>query len=107
VTNLLENALAYTQDNGDVTVGTSLQGEWVELWVEDRGPGVSDAEKGHVFDKFFRGASSSSSPSGTGLGLAITREIVRTHGGDVRVEDARPHGARFVMTLPTRVEGLQ
>jgi len=104
VTNLLENALAYSGQSGDVTIGTRLQGDWVELWVEDHGLGVSDAEKAVVFDKFFRGAASASIPSGTGLGLAITREIVRTHGGDVRVEDAIPHGARFVMSLPTRVE---
>ena len=71
------------------------------IWVEDRGPGVPDAEKERVFEKFYRGSASAAvSPSGTGLGLAIAHEIARTHGGRVWVEDARPNGARFVISLP-------
>jgi signal transduction histidine kinase len=66
---------------------------------------VPDAEKASVFEKFYRGpAALASDPSGTGLGLAIANEIVRTHGGTLRVEDARPHGARFVLTIPASAE---
>ena len=72
------------------------------IWVEDLGPGIAPEEHDAVFEKFYRGHSTSGhAPSGTGLGLAITREIVRSHGGTIRVEDVVPHGARFVIALPS------
>jgi signal transduction histidine kinase len=61
---------------------------------------VADGEKQRVFEKFYRGAASAGVPSGTGLGLTIVREIARAHGGRAWVEDAHPHGARFVVSLP-------
>jgi signal transduction histidine kinase len=76
------------------------------MWVEDEGPGVAPEERELVFGKFHRGRSAASVPSGTGLGLAITREIVRFHGGRVWVEDVLPHGARFVVTIPTERPAL-
>ena len=80
-TNLVENALAYSPPGSSVTVGAEQRGDALELWVEDRGPGVPNHEKTRVFDKFYRGEASASVPGGTGLGLAIAREIVRSHGG--------------------------
>ncbi len=100
VRNLLENALLYS-DGSEVEVGASANGGSASLWVRDEGPGVPDAEHKAVFEKFYRGAATQTqAPSGTGLGLAITREIVRAHGGTVRVENVTPHGACFVVTLP-------
>jgi two-component system sensor histidine kinase KdpD len=104
LSNLVENALLYSPDSTMVIVGARVLDRAVELWVEDKGRGVPGAEKPHVFEKFYRGSASATVPSGTGLGLAITREIVRTHGGTIRVEDAEPHGARFVMTIPLDAE---
>ena len=101
LSNLVENALLYSPHEAVVIVGARPVRGGVELWVEDAGPGVSDADKPHIFEKFYRGESSASVPSGTGLGLAITREIVRTHDGTLRVEDAEPKGARFVLLIPT------
>lgn len=104
LSNLVENALIYSPAGTMVTVGARPHRETVELWVIDSGPGVPDAEKPRVFEKFYRGSASASAPSGTGLGLAIAREIVRTHGGTLRVEDAEPHGARFILTIPSTAE---
>ncbi len=98
--NLVENALLYSPVSMPVVVGARPFRGAVELWVADSGPGIPDSEKPRVFEKFYRGTSSASVPSGTGLGLAITREIVRTHDGTVRVEDASPNGARFVLVIP-------
>lgn len=100
LSNLVENALAYGPADGPVTVGARVLGHEAIVWVEDGGPGVPDDEKDEVFEKFFRGSAASAVPGGTGLGLAITREIVRTHGGRVWVEDAEPRGARFIVALP-------
>ena len=107
LSNLVENALVYSPADGEVTVGARPNGDTVSLWVEDAGPGVPDAEKVRVFDKFYRGAASAGVPSGTGLGLAITREIVRTHDGTLKVEDAEPQGARFALTIPIAHEETQ
>lgn len=102
--NLLENALAYSGAGQSVRVGASADAHEVRMWVEDTGPGVAAEERTAIFDKFYRGKASSTVPSGTGLGLAITREIVKSHGGRIWVEDVEPHGARFVIAL-TREEG--
>jgi two-component system, OmpR family, sensor histidine kinase KdpD len=100
VTVLVENALAYSGVKEPVIVGAARRGDAVEIWVQDHGPGIADNEKEQVFEKFYRGAASANVPGGTGLGLAIAREIVRSHGGRLWVEDVQPHGARFVMMLP-------
>jgi two-component system sensor histidine kinase KdpD len=99
--NLLENALLYA-DESPVTIGARGWNQGVRLWVEDQGPGVPADEHEAVFEKFYRGQrTGGSAPSGTGLGLAISREIVRSHGGSIRIEDVATHGARFVITLPS------
>ena len=104
LSNLVENALAYSPADSPVQVAARRAGSGIELSISDVGPGVSDAEKAQVFEKFYRGEASASAPAGTGLGLAITREIVRTHDGTLRVEDAQPRGARFVLRIPSSPE---
>jgi two-component system sensor histidine kinase KdpD len=98
--NVVENALAYSPAGTPVVVAAREEAGEVLVAVEDAGPGVADADKLRVFEKFYRGAASAQAPGGTGLGLAIAREIVRTHGGRMWVEDVRPTGARFVIALP-------
>jgi two-component system sensor histidine kinase KdpD len=104
LSNLVENALAYSPPPAAIIVGAQRHGEIVEVAVTDVGPGVPDAEKARIFEKFYRGSASGNVPSGTGLGLAIAREIVRTHDGTLRVEDVDPHGACFVLTVPVAHE---
>ena len=100
IQNLLENALLYADDSA-VTIGARGWTQGVRLWVEDQGPGVPPDEHEAVFEKFYRGQRTGGhAPSGTGLGLAIAREIVRSHGGTIRIENVVPRGARFVITLP-------
>ena len=53
-----------------------------------------------IFDKFQRGSAGSLAHGGTGLGMTIASEIVRYHGGRIRIEDVQPHGSRFVIELP-------
>ena len=104
--NLLENALLYAGDATAVTVGARAWNEGTRLWVEDQGPGVPADEHEAVFEKFYRGRTATERViSGTGLGLAITREIVRSHGGSISLEDVKPHGARFVIVLPAMPAG--
>jgi len=99
VSNLLDNALKYTSKGGTVTASVERQGDQVVLSVKDTGPGISDHDLPHVFDRFFRGDRSRSLP-GTGLGLNLTLAIARAHGGDVKVTSVPGQGSTFTMTLP-------
>ncbi|HEY3298517.1 MAG TPA: sensor histidine kinase, partial [Armatimonadota bacterium] len=105
--NLIENALDYTDSDTKVYVGASASDSETRIWVEDQGQGISDEEKGRIFEKFYRGTASSKVASGTGLGLAIAKEIVRSHGGKIWVEDVQPHGARFVISMPSGMHEVE
>lgn len=102
--NLLINSLTYGPQDVPVKLGASEEDEYCRIWVEDKGPGIAPDERERIFEKFYRGKSSSRFSSGTGLGLAVSREIVHYHGGRIWVEDAIPHGARFVISLPIEKE---
>jgi two-component system sensor histidine kinase KdpD len=106
VYHLIENALAYSPADQRVVVAVSdgHESRRPTIVVSDRGPGVPEAERMRIFEKFYRGSASAAVPHGTGLGLAIAMEVVARHGGTLRVESARPRGARFVLELPS--EGL-
>jgi two-component system sensor histidine kinase MprB len=95
VGNLLENAAGHSAPGGLVEV--RVEGGVLE--VRDHGPGVPDEDKPHVFDRFYRGASSRGRP-GSGLGLAIVRQAAEAHGGTVEVADAPGGGAVFRLRLP-------
>ena len=102
---LVENALAYAPSGTPVVLGGSSSDDVVRFWVEDSGPGVRPEEKELVFEKFHRGEAGSTVPGGTGLGLTIASDIVRYHGGCIRIEDVKPQGARFVIELPREPQG--
>lgn len=104
VRNLLDNATAYARERVQVELG--LAGRQVVLVVSDDGPGVAEADRERVFERFYRGdpSRSRSGPAGAGLGLAIARAVAEGHGGTLRLEPDGLHtaeqGARFVLRLP-------
>jgi two-component system, OmpR family, sensor histidine kinase MprB len=98
VDNLLDNAAKYSPVQG-ASVEVVLRGG--ELTVRDHGPGIPAADRPHVFDRFYRGATARGRP-GSGLGLAIVRQVVETHGGTIAVEQARGGGALFRLRLAAR-----
>lgn len=105
--NLLDNAEKYGE--GATRVEITLVDDRVRIAVEDAGPGVPEADRSVIFDRFSRGSAAgrrSSSSSGVGLGLALVSEHMHLQGGDVWLED-RPDGAsgaRFVVELGTPIE---
>ncbi len=101
--NLLENARRYGGEEIDLEVKDSV--EEIEIRVEDRGPGIPEADMERVFEPYVRlEASRAKHTGGTGLGLAIARAIARAHGGDIALE-ARPGGGlSAVLRLPRRAE---
>ncbi len=97
ILNLALNACDAMEGQGGLTVETALNGRWIEIAVEDTGPGVPPAMRARMFDPFF---TTKPEGQGTGLGLAQVQGMVTRAGGDVRVEDAPGGGARFVIVLP-------
>jgi len=97
--NLLDNALAYTDRGGKITLSAASDHEAVTLIVTDTGIGISPEHLPHVFDKFFRIPGQSRDDS-TGLGLAIVREIVTAHGGEITCESQPGLGTTFRIRLP-------
>ena len=105
VTNLLDNALAYSPPESPVTVrlGPARRGDsdFVTIEVVDRGPGLTAEQSERVFERFYRvDAARSRALGGTGLGLSIVAAIVRAHGGSVEVDSTPGEGATFRVLLP-------
>jgi signal transduction histidine kinase len=109
VTNLIKNAIIYTQKNGNGTVAVSLHPDYqgsIILKIKDNGIGIAGRDLAHVFEPFYRADTSrvrSVRSSGSGLGLAIVNEIVRMHHGKISIESARNQGTVVSVSLPVGV----
>jgi signal transduction histidine kinase len=102
--NLLSNALKYAPPPTPVMLGASAQGRNVVVTIADRGPGISQQDLPHIFDKYYR-ASGSRKKEGLGIGLYSTRLLVQLHGGRVWVESELGKGTTFYVALPTASSG--
>ncbi|MEJ1127109.1 ATP-binding protein [Variovorax sp. CCNWLW225] len=99
--NLVDNAVKYTPEGGRVDVGIAVQGDGVELSVDDSGPGLPEEERGRVLDRFYR--SGEPQAPGSGLGLAIVKSIADLHGATVALA-ASPSlgGLRVLVRFPAK-----
>lgn len=97
--NLVDNAIKYTPDGGEVTVRVGVRDGFAVLTVSDTGPGVPVEEQPRVWERLYRG-DHSRSQSGLGLGLSLVRAIVEAHGGGTMVKNALEKGAVFEISLP-------
>jgi two-component system phosphate regulon sensor histidine kinase PhoR len=104
--NLVDNAIKYGRQNGSVIVGgKSLDGDKVEIFVQDDGPGIPAESLDRVFERFYRvDKARSREQGGTGLGLSIVKHIVQNHGGEVWAKSEQGKGATFFFTLPVFAE---
>jgi len=104
ITNLLNNALKFTEAGGRIVASVSLsleQAGAVEVAVSDSGRGIPAEQIGRIFDRLYQVKSGdASTEQGVGLGLYICRELVRLHGGDISVESKVGEGSKFTFTLP-------
>ena len=101
VENLLANASKHTPEGTDVHVRVESQDGGVVIAVDDRGPGVAEAEREAVFEMFNRGGNLSTVP-GAGVGLALVAQFAAIHGGRAWVEENPGGGASFRVFLPRR-----
>lgn len=99
---LLDNARKYSEDQSPIEVRLAVVGEHIQLSVADWGSGIADADKPHVFERFFRAKSvqdTDQAVAGNGLGLAIVQQLVTLNHGTITVTDHQPQGSIFVITL--------
>jgi signal transduction histidine kinase len=104
VVNILENAIRYNVENGEVTVKVDRipNKPYVEISVKDTGIGVPPEAKEKLFTKFYRADNAMKSQTeGSGLGLYIVRSILNAHGGEVWIESELNRGTTVHLTLPT------
>lgn len=112
VMNLLANAFKFTPEGGRVTVMVEHIQEdidVIEIKVADTGVGISDADKEHIFDRFYQTENKENvdATSGTGIGLSLVHDFVALHGGDVTVFDNIGKGAVFVVHIPVKHVDVQ
>jgi len=101
LTNLLDNALRYTPSGGRLKLSARTVSDGVEFRVRDSGPGISESDLPHIFDRFYRGDKSRNrQDGGSGLGLAISKSIIEAHGGRIWAESTAGEGAVIVFVLP-------
>lgn len=104
VTNLLDNAIKYSPDGGQIDVGLEADADRREavLVVRDHGVGVPLEHRAHIFDRFYQAHAGGplTSMAGMGLGLYISRQIVELHGGEIKAEFPEDGGTRFIVALP-------
>ena len=99
--NLLQNAIQYTPEGGQIRVQGRSSTAGVEILVSDTGIGIPSSELARIYERFYRVDKGRSRESGgTGLGLSIVKHIIEAHGGWVRVESEPGQGSRFTVFLP-------
>ncbi|MDQ6903247.1 MAG: HAMP domain-containing histidine kinase, partial [Bacteroidota bacterium] len=101
INNLLSNARKYSQNAARIIVTIEVQGDGVQLSVQDFGIGIPEEEQKHIFKQFYRvnGATQSTYP-GMGIGLYICSEFIKGHDGRIRVESTIDQGSIFYIWIP-------
>jgi len=100
ISNLVDNALKYSNEGGSVTVSAQVEGNFVKVSISDNGIGMPANVIGNLFHKFYRSHRSRETVAGTGIGLYICKGIVESHGGKISVTSTENIGSTFSFTVP-------
>lgn len=98
--NLVDNAIKYSREGGQVIISAGVDGEKVFFRVEDHGIGIPSSVVGSLFSKFYRSHRSKTNVAGTGLGLYISKVIIESHGGHIGLSSTEGQGSIFYFNLP-------
>jgi two-component system phosphate regulon sensor histidine kinase PhoR len=105
--NLLDNAIKYTPEGGRVAISARLDGDAVEIRVEDSGIGIPLSDLQHIFERFYRVEKARTrEKGGTGLGLSIVKHIMALHGGTVEARSNVGKGTAIILRFPNHVKRL-
>lgn len=97
VTNLLSNAIHYSNENARIVIGAKQVDKKIEIYVQDFGKGIDPRYHDTIFDRYFRVPGTK--VQGSGLGLAISKDFLESHGGTIRIESEVGKGSRFIAVL--------
>jgi two-component system, OmpR family, sensor histidine kinase BaeS len=104
--NLLENMARYTRTPGSLRIECAEHNGQVEIGFHDSGPGLTEEQRSHLFERFYRtGTATSTTTRGAGLGLAICRKIVEAHGGNIAAKSSPLGGLLIAIQLPSHQAG--
>lgn len=101
MSNLIDNALKYSNDGGAVAISAEQDGDFVKVSITDNGIGIPTSVVGNLFHKFYRSHRSRETVAGTGIGLYLCKAIVESHGGKIGVSSIEGEGSTFSFTVPT------
>jgi signal transduction histidine kinase len=104
LTNLIDNALKFTPEGGEIRVQSVAKDHEVQFSVRDTGPGIPESDRHRIFEPYWQ--ASANKHKGIGLGLAIAKRIVEQHGGRIWVESEEGQGSTFAFTIPARAEDI-
>ena len=102
--NLLGNAAQALKDQGEVSVSTKIDGDWISVVISDTGSGIKEEDLPRIFDPFF---TNKPVGEGTGLGLSISYGIIVRHGGAITVTSEVGSGTSFTVKIPICAAGLE
>ncbi|MBI5840422.1 MAG: cyclic nucleotide-binding domain-containing protein [Chloroflexi bacterium] len=101
MTALVDNAVKFSHNDGDIEIRMTTRNDRVEIAVEDHGIGIKPEDRPHIFDRFYHAENNGDELyGGLGLGLAITRQVIQQHKGSLDVESKHGKGSTFTMSLP-------
>lgn len=105
LSNLVQNAIAYSPKGTPVSVSRSIRGDNVAISVTDRGEGIAKADQERVFERFFRvDKARARATGGTGLGLAIVKHVAANHNGSIDLWSKPGTGSTFTLQIPAHIE---
>ncbi len=99
---LLDNAIKFSPDDPNITLGASADADWLYLWVKDNGRGISPEEQEKIWDVFYQIDRDVNEDQGAGSGLAIVRGIAELHGGTTTVQSEPGMGSTFTIAIPVK-----
>ncbi|OUS89157.1 MULTISPECIES: sensor histidine kinase [Rhodococcus] len=108
LSNLVQNAIAYSPKGSPVSVSRSIRGDNVAISVTDRGEGIAKADQERVFERFFRvDKARARATGGTGLGLAIVKHVAANHNGSIDLWSKPGTGSTFTLQIPAHIETVE
>jgi signal transduction histidine kinase len=103
--NLIHNSIKFTPSGGTITIQLKEDEEFVEIRIHDTGIGISEEQKQHIFERFYKADSSRNRAyGGSGLGLAIVKKVLDLHEGEIKVESEEGNGTEFIVRIPNHEE---
>ncbi|KIL48968.1 sensor histidine kinase [Jeotgalibacillus alimentarius] len=101
LTNLLDNAIRHTKTEGDITISTNMENQFIRFDVIDNGVGIPEDDLPFIFERFYKADKARTrGRAGTGLGLAIVKNLIEAHRGKIKAESKVDHGTTFSFYLP-------